>query len=96
MFCGPQDISVRLAIKKVYFNEIKDGLKTIEYRSYTPFYKRMLLDKNPTVLKLHYYTAAQLVLKIKAIKLIKTPTAIAHLPFISKPQCIAIYLDEMA
>ncbi len=37
--------TLRLPIKKKYFEQIRDGTKTEEYREYKPFWKKRLLNK---------------------------------------------------
>lgn len=61
-----------LRIKKVYFDQIKSGVKTFEYRDFTPFYKK-LFKKLPAFIYLHYQGNNGLVCEVKKIKVVKTP-----------------------
>lgn len=61
-----------LTIKKVFFDQIKTGEKTTEYRSVSPYYIKCF-EKNPTHLKLHYQGGVFLLVKITSIKIIETP-----------------------
>ena len=63
---------VTLRIKKCYFDAIKLGTKTSEFRSVTPFYERMF-RKHPSVLKLHYQSRDLLFVSVKNIKIISCP-----------------------
>lgn len=61
-----------LRIKKQFFDEIKSGKKTKEYRSASPYYLERFLSK-PTHLKLHYQGGVFLLVKIENIKIINKP-----------------------
>ena len=61
-----------LRIKKIYFDAIKNGSKPNEYRSNTPFYKR-LFKTTPNFIFLHYQGEVGLVVQVKSLRLIKKP-----------------------
>ncbi len=62
-----------LRIKKKYLEAILDGSKNKEYRDFKPFYK-WLEDPNLLYLILHYQTSRRVIVKIKKVSIIKTPT----------------------
>ena len=61
-----------LRIKKKYYDLIKSGEKTTEYRDEKEYYTRIFREK-PTLLKLHYQDTNFLIAEIKYIRLILTP-----------------------
>ncbi len=66
--------NVTLRIKRVYFDQILSGEKTIEYRDCKAFYERLFRDVTTLkTLTLHYQRARKLRADIVAITRIKTP-----------------------
>lgn len=63
---------VTLRIKKVYFDAIANGEKTVEYRSVKPFY-RNLADPSLTHVMLHYQKAPRLLCDVVKVRKIKCP-----------------------
>jgi len=59
-----------LRIKRVFFNEIKSGIKKIEYRDFKPFYKRLFKEKI-NWLKIHYQGKEKLLVEVLKIRIIK-------------------------
>lgn len=86
--------TIRLAIKRVYFEEIRSGKKTSEYRKVCPYYTR-LFEVKPTHLRLHYYQATSLLVRLAGIQIIPTPTHLKHLPFLNGNQCYELKISEI-
>lgn len=66
-------MTITLRIKRVYFDLIASGEKTIEYRDAKPYYDKMLSRKGITQLKLHYQQKRQMLCEVKRIRKIRTP-----------------------
>lgn len=47
-------MTITLRIKRVYFDAIERGEKSVEYRDVKPYYDRLLTRPGITKLKLHY------------------------------------------
>ena len=86
-------MKLTLRIKKIYFDAIKDGSKTCEFRSCTPYYENRFL-KNPKFLTLHYQKAERLDCRINSIKIVPTPD---HIPsnLVSTLYCYKINLTPI-
>jgi ASC-1-like (ASCH) protein len=82
-----------LRIKKVYFDKIKSGEKTVEYRKNSKFYRR-LFAKKITSLTFHYQKPPQLTVKILDIRLIKKPAKFANDETLPTKKIYAIYLER--
>lgn len=83
--------SIALRIKRIYFDAIARGEKTVEYRESKPFYDRMFARKKSIALVLfHYQRAERLLCEVEKIERIKTPKEIAFA--ILTPYCYAIHL----
>jgi ASC-1-like (ASCH) protein len=61
-----------LTLKKVYFDEIARGEKTIEYRKISPYYTRLFVRTYDSV-TFHYYRKETLKCKITKIEKIPNP-----------------------
>lgn len=75
------DKSVTVRIKKVFFDKIASGEKTIEYRNITPFYK---IFENPDVktILFHYQKNPRLIAEIIKIEKVKAPEGWKTTPYI--------------
>jgi len=65
---------VTLRIKRVYFDAIERGEKTYELREHKEYYSKLFDDKNVTELLLHFQGKKRLVVAVKSIRLINTPS----------------------
>lgn len=68
--------TLTLRIKRIYFDQILSGEKTVEYRDAKPFYDRMLNQdtKAPiTKLRLHYQRERMLECDVAGVALVPTP-----------------------
>jgi hypothetical protein len=54
-------MTLTTTIKKIYYNQILSGEKTVEYRSIKPYY-RGVADGTVKTLRLHYYDASRYLL----------------------------------
>ncbi len=74
-----------LRIKKIYFDRILSGEKKVEYRDFTPYYKRLIRDRQEPLnyLYLHYQDTRGLVVKVTGVKVVKTPQSLkeSKIPF---------------
>lgn len=83
---GTAKMTMTLRIKKVYFDQILSGEKTIEYRDVKPFYVRIFSNHEIKQLKLHYQSSRQMTVEVVKITQIKTPRFLLDtgIPFSSK------------
>lgn len=66
-----------LRIKKIYFDAIKDGSKSYEYRAFKDYYKRLFKNASvPFLLNLHYQGAQSLVVLVDKIVVCRTPKSV--------------------
>lgn len=68
--------TLTLRIKRVYFDQILSGEKTVEYRDVKPFYERLLQKPNAapiTKLRLHYQRKRMLECDVGGIANVPTP-----------------------
>ena len=59
-----------LLIKKKYYEEIKKGLKNVEYRAYTPYFKKLFKIK-PDFIKFHFQGRTHIYATVIEIRVIK-------------------------
>lgn len=86
--------TVCLRIKKVYFDAILSGQKTVEWRNGNAFYKRLLAN-NPTILKLHYQKPPKLLVEIKKISLVRKPTEFGNSKMLTTARVYRIELGKV-
>jgi len=86
--------SLALSIKKIYYAEIKNGFKKIEYRSNTPYFQKTL-NPPPKILKLHYFRSNYLECEIKKVELVDVPEKYKGLEFLKTDKLFAIHLGEV-
>jgi hypothetical protein len=67
-------MNATLRIKRVYFDQILSGEKSIEYRDVKPFYERMF-ERNASIktLTLHYQRGRKLICDVIAVHRMPTP-----------------------
>ena len=82
-----------LRIKKIYFDAIKRGDKTAEYRSNTEYY-RSLFKVKPHYLYLHYQGPVGLLVQVKSIRLVKTPARFKGSKMLPTPRVFKINLGR--
>lgn len=83
-----------LRIKRKFLSKIASGEKKVEYRSYTNFYKKLIIKafKNgDKTLTLHYQKGLKLTVPILSIKIEKNNLGS---PLVVGSKLIAIYLDN--
>ena len=78
--------TVVLRIKKKYLEQIRDGQKTIEYRDFKPFYKKMFQGRTIDQIRFHYQSNVSLVCTVEQIKVVRTPKTCrdSNIPFSSR------------
>ena len=78
----PDQIIKIIRIKKIFFNRILTGEKTIEWRDYKDFYKRLFSPK-PTHLIFHYQSKEKIIVTVKKIQIVKRPSILNNsiIPF---------------
>lgn len=81
-----------LRIKKIYFDQIKSGEKTTEYRSDSDFYRVRLMNENPPTEVVLCCGRSILRRKIKKIELIKKPQFLESFDFLKGKNVFAIHL----
>jgi ASC-1-like (ASCH) protein len=64
---------VTMTIKKIYFDQILEGKKTVEYRDFKDYYIRKFEGLGPTHIRLHYLGDKMLEAKVANIRVIKPP-----------------------
>lgn len=83
---------ITLTLKKVFFQQVAKGEKTIEYRVPNPYYERMFAT-NPKRVMFHFYRAECLICDIEKIELIPKPEHLATAEYLrGHDQCWAIHL----
>jgi len=86
-------MKITLAIKKIYYDQIKNGVKKTEYRQFSDYYKK-LFDKNPKEIMFHYQTKEKMHVKIKKIDIIDNFIPVKDRPvFLKTNKIYAIELD---
>lgn len=78
-----------LRIKKVYFDQILEGTKTVEWRSFTPFYQR-IFSRQPTRLRLHYQQPRVLEADILRIDVVDKPESMRDSPWVTTDRVFKI------
>lgn len=63
---------ITLRIKKVYYDAIRDGTKTVEYRKQSNFYDRLFFNPISSI-RLHYQGPCKLVCDVERVEVIKRP-----------------------
>lgn len=86
-------MAVTLSIKKVYYDAILDGSKTIEYRKDSPFFK-VRFDKPCNRLILHYFKDCRLECQVRLVELIPNPFP-ERAQFLDTDQVYAIHIGEV-
>ena len=87
---------VTLRIKKIYFDQIFNLEKKIEYRNNTEFYQKLFnKEKKIKFLKLHYQGKRQLVAHVYRIRLIKRPKFLENSKVITTNKVFAIELRSV-
>lgn len=85
-----------LRIKKVYFDRIKSGEKTIEYRDGRSYYAGLLAGRPKLKrLRLHYQGTEILEVEVKSVRLINKPKRFENSPFFKEKKIFAIYLGRV-
>jgi len=83
---------IRLPIKKIYYEEIKSGVKKIEYRNYTKFFKNAF-NKNPKKIRLHYYANNYIDCNIIKIDLVNIPKRFKDSSFLYTSKVYAVHIE---
>ena len=73
-------MTITLRIKRVYFDAIAAGTKSIEYRDVKPFYDKLLSRPNITHLKLHYQQPRQMICEVRGIFKKRVPPELRNDP----------------
>ncbi len=84
-------------IKGLFFDEIRRGVKDVEYRENTERNRAIFCDKELTHIVFHQYRADRLECRVKSVKVIKVPKAVLHLWQLVYPgqkDCIAIKISH--
>jgi ASC-1-like (ASCH) protein len=84
-----------LRIKRVYFEKIKSGEKTTEYRDGRDFYVKMFEGLPIKYLKLHYQGRDTLTVEVRSIRLVKRPARFKESIFFTTPKIFAIKLGKI-
>jgi len=84
-----------LPIKKIYFEAIRRGDKTIEYRDIKPFYTNRFSKYEYKYLRLSYYQAPFLIVEIKKIEIRDTPVEFLGSEFLRSDKCYWIHLGKV-
>jgi ASC-1-like (ASCH) protein len=86
---------VTLRIKRKYFDAIKSGEKTAEYRDGKDFYVSLFEGPRVKFLKLHYQGRETLVVRVKSIRLIARPKRFVDSPMFSTKKIFKISLGRV-
>jgi len=90
--------NVTLRIKRVYFDQILNGSKKVEYRAVKPFYERLFRDVSSIkTLTLHYQQERKLIADIVSIKRMPLPKEFDNDPdrFDFGNECFAIRVKNV-
>ena len=88
-------MQLTLRIKRVYFDAIRDGHKTVEYRADRLFYRNLFRAHAFTTLLLHYQKAPRLLCDIIKIGRVANPLPKHERPeFLATPNVWAIYIKN--
>lgn len=88
-------MNLTLRIKKVYLDEIANGLKKVEYRRDNEYYAN-IFSRTYSTLTLHYQSKRRLVVEILNVKKIAIPKKHVNSPFLKGTnKCWGIYLGKV-
>jgi len=82
-----------ITINKLYYDQIKNGLKKIDYRNNSLYYQR-LFSKNINKIKFHYYKPEYIIKNVLLIELINIPEFLKNSACLKTDKVWAIHLGE--
>lgn len=86
-------MTLKLRIKKVYFDQIKTGLKDVEYRADSVFYRNRF-SRSYDQVEYYYGPNDRLIVNIVKIERVPNPIAEAHRPpFLNTDYVFAIHMN---
>lgn len=84
----------QLRIKRVFFDQILCGKKTVEYRSLVPYYKK-IFDKNPKIIIFHYQSNARLFCYVENIEIVNCVERYKKSEYLYTEQIYAISIKPL-
>jgi len=84
-----------LRIKRVFFEQIRAGTKTSEFRAATPFYSSRFDKNEHGEILFHYQTPERMLVELLRIDLIDNPFLERSIAYLSTPQIYELKLGRI-